>query len=335
MSNINKKLREIFPCDLYLVGGAVRDYLLNKSPKDLDYTTASSPDFIEKSIRDNHIKPYLIGKKFGTIGMKLDGNYVEITTFRAEKYKENNRKPDVEFVTNIYADLSRRDFTINALAYSLQTEKILDFFEGKKNLDDKIIKSVNNPTIRFKEDPLRLLRACRFASQLGFDIEEATLKSLNKLSYKILSISKERWVAELDKLLLGDYVEKGLNYLMSSRLLNFIIPELSLQLNYNQNSKYHSLTLWEHTVKAVGLANNTDINVKWALLLHDIAKPFVRTDKIDRSNYIFHAKLGREIVLKTARYLNWSNDRTKIVSNLVENHLNEDCFLRYFDNKAK
>jgi tRNA nucleotidyltransferase (CCA-adding enzyme) len=317
---------------IYLVGGSVRDKLLGKEPHDFDFASSLSPEEIEKAIRKAGRKPYLVGKRFGTIGMKIDGQMVEITTFRAEQYKEGSRKPEVSFVRDITADLSRRDFTINAIA--IRGDKIIDPFEGQQDLNKGIIRAVGQPSHRFKEDPLRMLRACRFASQLNFIIEEKTFEAIKQLNYKILEVSKERWMIELDKLLMTDKPTIGLNYLMESRLLNFMIPELALQYKYEQNNPHHEYDLWTHTLNVV---ENTpkDINLKWGAILHDVAKPYVRTDREDRSNYIKHDLLGKEIVIRLSRYLKWSNERTEIISDLVLNHVKDESPLKEADTKGK
>jgi tRNA nucleotidyltransferase (CCA-adding enzyme) len=175
-----------------------------------------------------------------------------------------------------------------------------------------------------------MLRVARFASQLDFTIEENTEKQTKQFAHKILEVSRERWVLEMDKLLMTSVPSIGLDFLARTKLLNFMFPELSLQVNYNQNSPYHDLELWEHT-KIVVDNTPADINIRWASLLHDIAKPFVRTDKENRSNYIKHDLLGAEIVEKIARYLKWSNDRRECVKNLVLNHLKDDSPLRQAD----
>lgn len=321
---------------IWLVGGACRDQLLGKEPHDYDFSTSLSAEEIEKAVRKAGRKPYLVGARFGTVGFKVPTEkgfeYVEVTTFRQESYKKGSRKPEVSFVKDIIADLSRRDFTINAIA--LGKLSTIDPFNGKGDLESRLIRCVGKPSHRFKEDPLRMLRACRFSSQLGFTIHEDTFNKMKQMSARILEVSRERWVMELDKLLMTNKPSIGLNYLMESRLLNFMIPELSLQYEYDQNSPYHQFDLWTHTLKVVE-AVPKDINLRWASLLHDVAKPFVRTNKIDRSNYIDHDLLGYEMVIKLARYLKWSNERREIVSNLVLNHIKEDSPLKEADNKGK
>jgi putative nucleotidyltransferase with HDIG domain len=318
---------------VYFVGGGLRDELLGVAPKDYDFTTPLLPDEIEERIRAAGKRPYLTGKRFGTVGMKIDGNLIEVTTFRTEQYVAGSRKPQVEFVSDISHDLSRRDFTINAIAR--RNGKIIDPFGGRLDLMEKIIKCVGLPKDRYREDPLRMLRAARFAAQLGFSIDQLAESTAKKLSYKILHVSKERWVMELDKLLVTDKPSVGLDFLSRTRLLNYMIPELAIQRDYDQNSTWHDLTLWEHTLNTVDLAPN-DVTLRWAALLHDVAKPYVRTEnKNGNSNYIHHDMVGAEIAEKIGRHLKWSNDRIKTVSELIFHHLQDTSPLRKADNASK
>jgi len=190
-----KKVEKIIS-PVYMVGGAVRDTLINRTPKDYDFSTPLSPEEIENAVRKAKRKPYLIGAKFGTVGFKLKTEkgyeYIEITTFRHETYKSGSRKPEVSFVKDITADLSRRDFTINAIA--IRGNRYIDPFDGREDLKNRLIRAVGKPSHRFKEDPLRMLRAGRFASQLDFTIDENIVKAVKQLNHKILEVSKERWV---------------------------------------------------------------------------------------------------------------------------------------------
>ncbi len=315
---------------VYQVGGSVRDELLRKEPKDFDYATSLSPDEVEAAIKAAGKHAYGIGKKFGTIGMRIDGQLVEVTTFRAETYQEGSRKPSVEFVTDITADLSRRDFIINAIAK--RGERYIDPSGGRLDLLERVIKAVGRPQDRYKEDPLRMLRAARFASQLGFTIESNTEGQAMRMCHRILMVSRERWMLELDKLL-TEKPSIGLQFLARTRLLNFMLPELALQVGYDQNSPYHSLPLWDHTLAVVD-ATPADLDLRWTALLHDIGKPFVRTEKPDRSNYIKHDLLGAELVTRLALYLKWSNDRREAVTDLVLNHMRPDSPLRPYDDAA-
>lgn len=333
------------PHPVYAVGGCVRDYLMNVEPKDYDFCTPAEPDEIERLIKADKRRAYLTGKRFGTLGCKVDGEMVEITTFRREKYNKGDRKPDVEYVKTIHEDLSRRDFTINSMSLRLQKGKlrVIDPFGGQIDLEAGVIRAVGHPKQRFKEDPLRILRAVRFACRLGFKIDESTEKMMGKKSIYLLNISKERWMMEMDKILLSEHVDYGLGMLWDLGMFKFIIPELQLQLDYDQNSKYHSFTLDIHTIKVVE-ATPKDLDLRWAALLHDIAKPFVRTDKefefrdfktTTKSNYIGHEKLGADMVLRLATHFKWSNKRRDNVVELVRNHLEDDCPLREYDNMGK
>ncbi|KKN47031.1 hypothetical protein LCGC14_0667230 [marine sediment metagenome] len=331
--NIFEKVKEIIN-PVYACGGCVRDVFLGKIPNDYDFATPLTPDEIEAKVKASGRRAYLTGKRYGTIGFKLDGEFIEVTTFRSEKYIKGSRKPQVEFVKNITHDLSRRDFTINAIA--TRGKRILDPFNGRKDLRLGKIRAVGTASHRFREDPLRMLRACRFASQLGFNIEDITLKAIEKLNYKILEVSKERWMAELDKLLLGADVIFGLDYMMITGLFRYIIPELFLQYQYNQNSCYHALDLWTHTCFVVR-DTPKDINLRWSALLHDIGKPFTRKRNIKTGydNYVKHELVGADIIERLARHLRWSNERRKAVVELVANHLRDDSPLKKADDKAK
>jgi len=324
----------------FLVGGAVRDTILGKPVKDWDFTTPVSPDEIEAAIVATGRKTYNIGKKFGTVGFKFETSgqvfeYVEITTFRKEIYFEKNRKPQVDFVTDIQEDLGRRDFTINSMAMKSDL-KLIDPFNGVEDLKNKIIRAVGNPKIRFKEDPLRMLRAIRFASSLDFMIEEKTWDKLCSARWSLLDISKERWVLEMDKILSQNNPERGLDLLMDSGLLGIIIPELSLQLNYNQNSTYHDFDLWTHTKNVISGVPNTELNLRWTALLHDIAKPFTKTEnKQGYSNYLSHELLGAEMANKVCNYLKFSNERTAFIIENITNHLKPESPLKKYDDGGK
>ncbi len=224
---------------------------------------------------------------------------------------------------------------------------LIDPFGGQQDLEAGVIRAVGHPKQRFKEDPLRILRAVRFACRFGFKIEEETEKKMKLKGIYLLNISKERWMMEMDKILLSENAGYGLQLLWENELFKFIIPELQLQWNYDQNSKYHKYLLHIHTKKVVE-ATPKDLDMRWAALLHDIAKPFVRTDKTlktlrecieygrtFKSNYVGHEKLGADMVLKLAAHFKWSNDRRDKIFELVRNHLKDDCPLREYDNMGK
>jgi tRNA nucleotidyltransferase (CCA-adding enzyme) len=331
MDNIVEQVDRIIS-PVYLVGGCVRDALMGIDPKDYDFITPHDPDIIEHNIRKVNRKPFLTGKRFGTIGMKIGGHLVEITTFRTERYRDGSRKPDVKFVNDIKTDLSRRDFTINAIAQ--KGEEIIDLFNGREDIKKKIIRCVGDPALRFKEDPLRMLRAARFSAQLGFTIDQVTFQSAVRLSYTILNVSKERWVAELDNLLMAPSVDRGLNDLMDMGLFRYMIPELSLQKSYGWGNMPGKTDLWQHTVHVTS-STPRDIDVRWAALLHNVACPFVCVEKDGRSIYMKHNILSYEMVVRLGKYLRWSNKRIKTVSNLVKEQIQDDSPLKDFQRKKR
>ena len=317
---------------VFLVGGSVRDALMGRMSEDFDFTTPLDPDTVEIRVRAAGRRPYLVGKKFGTVAFKVESHTVEVTTFRCETYAENTRRPDVEFVAELAEDLSRRDFTINAMAQ--RGDEIVDLFGGRDDLAAGVIRAVGNPRERFAEDPLRMLRAARFASQLEFAVEPETVSAMHRLSQRILHVARERWVAELDKLLVGPGVADALRLLAETGLLRYLLPELALQVGYEQNSRYHDRTLFEHTLGVVE-ASPADLTLRWAALLHDVGKPYVRIDKPDRSTYVTHELLGAELVERIALYLKWGNRRREDVTRLVREHMLAESPLRAADDSAK
>jgi putative nucleotidyltransferase with HDIG domain len=339
-----------------MVGGCVRDLLLNIEPYDYDFATPLSPLAVEEKIRAAGRRPYLIGNRFGTVGVKvpieneiatLDSNgqphtqksceyhLVEITTYRTETYEDGSRKPNVSYVSSLDEDLSRRDFTVNAMAMKSNGE-IIDPFDGQVDLENRILRCVGKPKHRFKEDPLRMLRAARFASKLGFEIHESIYEATEEMNHKILEVSKERWMMELDKLLTTDNPRPGLEFMFKTRLMNFMLPEIGLQYEYCQDNPHHGHFLHEHTILVI---ENTipDPYMRWAALLHDVGKPFVKQykDNPPRSVYYKHEYLGAEFVDKIGKHLKWSNDRLNLVSDMVLNHMKEDSPLYDADTKAK
>ncbi len=317
---------------VFIVGGSVRDAVMGRECEDFDFATPLDPDTVESLIRAAGRRPYLVGKRFGTIAFRLDGHAVEITTFRAESYAEHSRKPQVEFLGELADDLSRRDFTINAMA--LDGVELIDPFSGEADIARRIVRAVGDARERFREDPLRMLRAARFASQLDFTVAEETVAAMPRLAHRILRVARERWVLELDRLLVGPAAGYGLRLLAETGVLRYLLPELQLQVGYDQNSRYHDRTLFEHTV-AVVEATPPDVTLRWAALLHDVGKPFVRVDKPDRSTYARHELVGAEIVERIALYLKWSNRRREDVRRLVLEHMEADSPLRAADDGAK
>ena len=316
----------------YLVGGSVRDALLGRACTDFDFTTPLDPDRIEAAIRASGRRAYLVGKRFGTIAFRLGEHDIEVTTFRRESYTRGNRQPDVEFVSELATDLSRRDFTINAMA--LDGERLVDPFGGRDDLAAHIVRAVGSPSERFAEDPLRMLRAARFASQLSFEVDGATREAMSELARRILSVACERWMTELDKLLTGPSAPDALRLLAETGLLRYLLPEVQVQVGYDQNSPHHGLDLFEHTLAVVG-AIEPDATLRWAALLHDVGKPAARVDRPDRSTYHGHELIGTELVERLALYLKWSAKRREDVTRLVLEHVSPESPLAEADRAGK
>jgi len=341
---IIQNLENTLQMPLYLVGGAVRDLLLGKEIKDFDFTTSVLPEQTEMAIKKIGKKPYIIGKKFGTVGFRYDFDgllgdskkqIIEITTFRNDFYIAKNRKPEITYSDNIYTDLSRRDFTINSMAINSQG-KIIDPFGGKQDLQNKTIKAVGNPKERFKEDPLRILRAIRFAGKLGFEIEPLTLKKIMDTRFSLLNISKERWVLEIDQILQIPDPTLALDYLMNTEVIQVILPEIRIQKDFDQDSPYHDFDLWSHTKKVIANTPFDNSDTRWAALLHDVAKPATKIkNNKGYSNYIGHDLIGFEMTDKILTYLKFSKDRKETIKKMVLEHLSPDSKLKKYDDMSK
>jgi tRNA nucleotidyltransferase (CCA-adding enzyme) len=221
---------------------------------------------------------------------------------------------------------------MNAMAWD--ASGVVDLFNGRRDIGLRLVRAVGDPCERFGEDPLRMLRAGRFVSDLGFAVEERTEAAAERLSHRILSAARERWMTELDKLLVGPSVRQGLEFLARTGVLSYILPELSIQVGFDQNSPWHDLSLWEHTLGVVESVP-PDLELRWAALLHDIGKPFVRVEKPGRSVYARHDLLGADMVERIALTLKWSRARREHVHELVLRHLSADSPLRAADDANK
>jgi tRNA nucleotidyltransferase/poly(A) polymerase len=298
---------------VYLVGGSVRDALMDRPCADFDFSTPLSADLIEQSVRAAGRRPYLMGKRFGTVAFRFDAITVEVTTFRSERYTEGSRRPSIEFLPDLEQDLGRRDFTINAMAF--HGDDLIDLFGGQTDLAAGIVRAVGNPSERFSEDPLRMLRAARFVSELDFRIDAQTRDAAKGLARAILRVARERWMTELDRLLLGPGVTHGLRLLADTGLLRFLMPEIALQSGIASGDGARSL--FDDTVDAVG-SSPSDLTLRWAALLRDVGAPYLATALgVDENTARDQALLGVEIVERTALYLKWSNRRREDVKLLV------------------
>lgn len=302
----------------YAVGGAVRDAVSGLPVSDFDVTTSATPEEVKQALKGYKI--FDTGLKHGTVTARVDGENVEITTFRTDGDYLNARRPEsVKFVTDISEDLSRRDFTMNAVCYNPESG-IFDPTGGIGDIRAGIIRAVGDPEKRFKEDALRILRAVRFASVLGFKIEENTKKAMFKTKDLIGKLSKERVFSELKKTLLGDNVKEVL--IEYRQIFYCVIPELEPCFGFEQKSVYHATDVFTHIASAVAFAPK-DICVRLALLYHDIAKPLCFTvDSDGAGHFKGHAALGAKIAENSLKSLKADNFTTKTVEKLVYNHDN-------------
>lgn len=282
--------------EMHLVGGCVRDLLLKRTVKDWDFTTNAKPEEILKLFPDG-----FYDNAFGTVGIPIKEKdetiaVVEVTTYRTESAYSDKRRPDiVTWGQSIEEDLQRRDFTINAIAISLTNnkrggvEKIIDPYNGQEDLKNKLIRAVGDPKLRFKEDALRLMRAIRLTTQLGFSIEEQTLCELINDSPLLENIAKERIHDELMKILSSDYPYEGIMLLRNTKLMVYIIPELleGIDVSQERPGRHHKTDVFTHNVMSLKLCPSTDPVVRFAALIHDIAKPRV-AGKDEEGYVIFH-----------------------------------------------
>jgi tRNA nucleotidyltransferase (CCA-adding enzyme) len=304
--------------DSYIVGGCVRDSFLDKTPHDWDICTAADPRKVLTILGLHKIKAIETGLQHGTVTAHIDGNNYEITTFRIDGEYSDNRRPDsVSFVRDVKADLARRDFTINAMAYSAW-EGLVDPFGGYTDLCQGIIRCVGNPDDRFKEDALRILRALRFASTYGFTIEEKTAMAIHRNKDLLKNISAERIRSELCKLLCGDGV---LNILLEYKdVMAVIIPELEPCIGFDQNNPYHIYDVYDHIAHAVANYKGTVISVKMALLLHDIGKPECYTEDEKGGHFHGHSVPSMRIAKDVMDRLRFDNKTRDEAVDLVLYH---------------
>lgn len=302
--------------EAYAVGGCVRDSLLGKTPNDWDITTSAKPEDMKSVFADFHCID--TGIKHGTVTVVIDGEPLEITTFRLDGEYEDNRHPkSVTFTSNLGADLGRRDFTVNAMAYSKKTGTV-DLFGGQNDLKNKIIRCVGDPDRRFNEDALRILRALRFASALDFDIEEKTAQSLLKNRALLGNISEERIAKELLKLVCG----KGAKRILTdfAPVLFEILPELQPMYKNSHDNPHHCYDIYEHTLIAVE-SIDPEPTLRFAMLLHDCGKPAVKKfDENGVAHFYGHQRISAEISAQILARLKVSNKFRDEILFLVSNH---------------
>jgi poly(A) polymerase len=302
---------------LYFVGGCVRDKLMGREPEDWDFTTDAEPCDIKAILKGAELKFWTVGEKYGTISSKVDDVVVEITTHRQDM--TSGRHPVVKYSTDLKLDLMRRDFTINSMAMR-GDGAIIDPFGGCRDLKKNVIRCVGSASDRFSDDPLRILRAARFAARFGFEVESSTISAMFSQAHSVMSVSRERWLVEMNKLLVADHPALGLDILANTRVLWFIIPELwAVWVSSNCHISSQAKDLWHHTKVVVGNVSQ-DFILRWSALLHDIAKPQTYTKARSGVHFLQHEVLGGEIVEGIARRLKMSNQMRREIRGLVSLH---------------
>ena len=305
----------------FWVGGCVRDFLLGREPQDFDIATDARPEQVEKLFR----KTIPVGKKFGVIIVVEGGQQFQVATFRAEADYQDGRRPEKIEFANAEADASRRDFTVNGLFYDPLTEKIHDWVGGEKDLRAKIIRTIGAPEERFGEDHLRMLRAVRFAAQLGFEIEPETFAAIQTLAPKIKVISAERIREELVKLFCPPHAARGLVLLRDSGLLEHILPELAATVHCEQSPNFHPEgSVFNHIRLMLGkMPADAAGALPWAVLLHDIAKPvtMARDAATGKIHFYGHEKVGADMAEEILRRLKFSNKQIEEIVAAVKYHM--------------
>lgn len=318
--------------ELSLVGGPVRDLFLGETSVDLDFTTNATPDQTLEVVKGWADATWEIGKEYGTIGIRKGNEMVEITTYRAEKYDSDSRKPVVAFGTDLVDDLFRRDFTINSMALRLPSLELVDPFGGQRDLEAGIIRTPGTPQASFSDDPLRMMRAARFASRLDIDVAPEVFEAMTDMAERITIISAERVRDELVKLICGTAPRRGVDLLVESGLASYVLPEIpALKLEVDEHHRHkdvyqHSLTVMEQAASQEtdgdGAVPGPDFVLRFAALMHDIGKPATRKFEENGSvSFLHHDVVGAKLTKKRMRELRFDNDTIKAVARLVELHM--------------
>ena len=316
--------------ELYLVGGIVRDALLGQAAAaDLDFATSVAPERAREILESaGATSVYLVGERFGTVGANFGEPphrlAVEVTTYRRESYPDESRFPSVAFDATLVDDLGRRDFTMNAIALDARGGQIVDPWGGEADIAQAVVRAVGNPDERFAEDPLRLLRAARFVSQLGFRLDWTTEQAMTRHAASLGRISRERILSELTRLLIGQFVDHGLDVLRRTGLLRVALPGLAPLATEAETDVSGRLgrekDLWDHTLRVVRQAPRRP-EVRWAALLHDAAKPLTRSVTLDGEVHFFgHERVGADLASRILTQLNADKALRTAVRSLVALH---------------
>ena len=315
--------------ELALVGGPVRDAMLGRHHNDLDFTTSARPDETEALLKGWADAIWDMGRAFGTIGCRKGDWQVEITTYRSESYDPSSRKPDVDFGDTLAGDLGRRDFTVNAMAVLVPDREFEDPYGGVVDLAHRLLRTPGKPEDSFSDDPLRMMRAARFAAQLGFTVDDSVVAAMTAMAGRIEIISAERVRDELVKLICAPYPRLGLTLLVRTGLADHVLPELpALALERDEHHRHkdvyeHTLTVLEQSIDLESrLGGKPDFVSRFAALMHDVGKPRTRRFVEDGTvTFHHHDVVGAKITKKRMKALRFSNDEIDAVTKLVELHL--------------
>lgn len=304
--------------ELYLVGGPVRDMFLKRPHVDLDFSTDAAPEETLEILKPLSKTQWLQGMKFGTVGAEVDGAHLEVTTFRTERYEVDSRHPEVSFESDVETDLSRRDFTINAMAIRLPEKTAVDPFKGLEDLNARVLRTPVHPDDSFTDDPLRMLRAFRFASQLDFRIADEVLASIAKLKDNLRTVSAERIADELSKLITGQRPGPALEQADATGLADEFLPELSA-LKLEQDPVHRHKDVFHHTLAVVERTEPVLV-LRLAALLHDVGKPKTRRIGPEGVSFHHHEIVGADMARERLRALRFSNDVVETVSETIRLH---------------
>jgi poly(A) polymerase len=303
--------------EAYFVGGCVRDMVLGLEPHDYDIATSARPGEV-RSLFDPVIE---VGAQFGVCRVRVDDEWFEVATFRSDETYRDGRRPDAVRFTDARGDVSRRDFTINGLLYDPVENEVIDYVRGRADIEAGRVRCIGDPSERFEEDKLRLLRAVRFAARLEYEIEPRTFSAVRGLAQQVTVVSAERIGVELLHIFTGEHADRGLVLLDETGLLDPVLPEIAAMKDVPQPEKFHPEgDVFEHTRLMLGLLDGPSPELALAVLLHDVGKP-PTYEQTDRIRFNRHDRVGREIAAHICRRLRMPNSVTHVVVELVHSHM--------------
>ena len=317
----------------YLVGGCVRDFVMNCPSHDEDIATSLTPVEVESLLQKSGLPVIGVGKRFGTVNTQVNGHMFEVTTFRKESGYSDSRHPDmVQFTRNLEEDAARRDFTCNAMYYDVRSGEIIDLYGGQEDIRRGVLRTVGDANDRFREDALRMLRAVRICSEKGFSLDESVFNAIRDNKDLIHDVSVERQASEISRILMSDRPVFGFKVLYDCGLLKEVLPEVDAMYSCYQNNPWHMSTVFDHTMRAVECAPK-DLVVRWSLLLHDTGKVRCKTTDVNGvDHFLGHAKVSSKITMDVLNRLHFPNSFSSAVEFCVRNH--DERFVKHYQRNA-